>query len=249
MAHKEIKAYTIDDEHHARNVMKFVVNNYLEDVSIVGESNNLIDGIKEIKELKPDIVFLDIEMPTYSGLQFVKQYSDPIDFEIIFVTAYQQHAIEAIRLAAFDYILKPVNHEDLQKAIKRYRVSIQEKSSIENRMETLDNNLDDSKESKLVIKNHDGVSIINVTEIEYLEASGMYTVIYASNKVMASKPLKDFEEQLNNRFYRVHRTYLINLDKLRNPVKIQNGQIELISGKLIPISRYKKQELLEILVK
>lgn len=239
-----IKAIIIDDESHARTMLKELILLANLKIEIIGEGENLPSAVNLIYSLKPDIVFLDIEMPSYSGLQINDFLKDKTDFEIIFITAYNQYAIEALRMAAFDYLLKPLQIEDLTQSIERYHNKKKHPPlNLTNKLDTLSNNLSNNAPKKIIIQTHQGIHYFELDKIYYLEASGMYTVFHLeSGQFIASKPLKDFEDILGNNFFRIHRSYIINCNFVIKYSNKEGAMITLINNTTLPLSRSKKEE-------
>ncbi|MDX2173590.1 MAG: LytTR family DNA-binding domain-containing protein [Bacteroidota bacterium] len=241
----KIKAIIIDDETHARTMLKELILLADLNIEIVGEGENLPAAISLINSLKPEVVFLDIEMPGYSGLQINNFLKDKNDFEIIFVTAYNQYAIEALRMSAFDYLLKPLQIEELTLSINRFQNKKNQNSIVNtsNKLEVLTNNLSGSAPKKIVIQTHQGIHYFEVDKIYYLEASGMYTVFHLeSGQFIASKPLKDFEDILGTIFFRIHRSYIINCNYVIKYSNKEGAMITLINNTTLPLSRSKKED-------
>ena len=242
----KIRAIIIDDERAPRELLKQVIGISDKDVEIIGEGNSLPDAVRLIYELKPDILFLDINMPGYSGLQIADFLKEERDFEIIFVTAYDQYAIEAIRLSAFDYLLKPIQPEELIRCLDRYKGSRHKESHLNERLQTLQDNVETSSK-KILVHSQSGVDYLEIASILYLEASGMYTVFHrdSGKEIVASKPLKEFESILEKGFFRSHRSYLVNISKVQR-YENESALLWLQGGKKIPLSRQQKSEFMAL---
>ena len=239
-------AIIIDDELKGRIALSQKLRDYCSDVRLVGEAENGEDGIKLIEKLKPDIVFLDIEMPRMNGFDMLLRLPQK-NFDLIFTTAYDQYAIKAIKYAAFDYLLKPIDIEELKMAISRSN-NLQN-GNTEKKLEVLDQNLHGKTNlNKIAIPSMDGLLFFNINDIVHLEASNNYTTIYFMNhpKLLTSKTLKDFEELLPpDIFFRTHHSYLVNLNYIKRYIKGDGGQIEMQNGTYIDVSRRKKEDFLE----
>lgn len=211
---KEIKAIITDDELGARQVLQTLLGDFFPDIEVVAVCDDLPQCIKAVKRYRPDLLFLDIEMPGYSGLE-VYQFLNPdeVTFELIFTTAYNEYATEAFRLAAIDYLLKPIQFNQLQEAIARYKSELHKQTALE-QLEIFKTNLAGKEEKKICISTSGGKYYVPFNEIIALEADGSYTSIYTLNqgKIYASRRLKVFEEMLcgDQRFMRVHRSNIIN---------------------------------------
>ena len=174
----EIKAIIIDDELHARTLLSKILNMSFPEIKIVGEGENLPKAVELIYSLKPDLVFLDIEMPNYSGLQINDFITANRNFDIIFVTAYNQFAVNAIKISAFDYLLKPIQIDELTATIKRYKekYKLSTENIISKKLEVLSQNLKPNNPKKLIIQTHQGIHYFELDNILYLEASGISEV-------------------------------------------------------------------------
>lgn len=213
---EQLKAILIDDELAARNVMSNLLDWSNENVQVVAEAANLLAGIELIKEHNPDVVFLDVQMPDYAGYEIVK-FLDEINFEIIFVTAFDHYAIKAFELSALDYLVKPVERSRLQQSLEKVRLTVDQKSEIDN-YKVLKEVLEKKNADKIVISELvDGYiqqRIIYMNDIVAIEAQRAYATIYLKNNesVLVSKSLKSLEDLLpqGSNFIRTHRSWLIN---------------------------------------
>jgi len=211
-----LKAVIIEDEEGARNVLKFNLEEYCSDkINVLGEAEEVKAGIKLINRYQPDVVFLDIEMPNYSGFELL-DFFDTINFEIIFITAYSNHAIRAFEVSAIDYILKPVNVERLKEAIEKVYLK---KVANENnsRLKILENYLTNKKLEKISIPYSGGYHALNIDDIIAVKAERSYAYIYyQTDRLLVSKSLNKIEDLLQetNQFHRVHRSFLINKSKI-----------------------------------
>ncbi|MFS8083687.1 MAG: LytR/AlgR family response regulator transcription factor [Ginsengibacter sp.] len=239
-------AIIIDDELKGRIALRQKLFDYCKDVHLIGEAENGEEGITLINILKPDIVFLDIEMPRMDGFDMLLRLQQK-NFDLIFTTAYDQYAIKAIKYAAFDYLLKPIDIEELKTAVAKSNNNSQD--STEKKLVVLDQNLHSNVLlNKIAIPTLDGLLFYNIADIIHLEANRNYTTIYFINnvKLIASKTLKDFEELLpTDIFIRIHHSHLINLNYIKRYIKGDGGQIELQDGKIVDVARRKKEEFLK----
>lgn len=243
------KAIIIDDEAKGRFALKEKIKNYCHGVQVVAEAANGKEGLAAIEMHHPQIIFLDIEMPGMSGFEMLNKLPDK-NFHIIFTTAYNQYAIKAIKYAAFDYLLKPIDIEELKEAIEK--ISELQSNQTKNQLELLQHNISHPKNqlNKLAIPTMEGLVFYNIQDIVYLEAQSNYTNIYFANqtKMIASKTLKEFEELLpEDIFFRPHHSYIINLGCIKRYIKGDGGQVELQNGAYIDVSRRKKDEFLKII--
>lgn len=238
-------AIIIDDELKGRIALSQKLHDYCDDVRLVGEAESGEDGIKLIAKLKPDIVFLDIEMPRMDGFDMLHRLPQK-NFDLIFTTAYDQYAIKAIKYAAFDYLLKPIDIEELKMAVSKSNAT---NRNTEKKLEVLDQNLfGKSSLTKIAIPALEGLLFFSISDIIHLEANRNYTTIYFSNtpKLVTSKTLKEFEDMLPTEiFFRTHHSHLINLNFIKRYMRGDGGQIEMYDGTYVDVSRRKKQDFLK----
>jgi two-component system LytT family response regulator len=243
-----LKAVIIDDEAKARRILRSFVTEYCPGVTILGEANDVVEGVKLIQREKPDLVFLDIEMPGFNGFQLLEFFND-VNFEVIFVTAYSEFALKAFQVSAVDYLLKPLQIDQLIKAVDK-ATAIKGNSLIKERLATLKINLEKHQIKKIVVPVSEGSLFIEIKDITHLKAEGSYVSIFLQdgNKILLSKNIKDYEDLLTQSegFYRTHRSYLVNTQYIK---KIQPDATEatLISGAIIGIARERKAGFLAFL--
>jgi two-component system, LytTR family, response regulator len=242
-----LTAIIIDDEQKGRIALKQKLQDYCPEIQLAGEAANGEEGLLLIERNNPEIVFLDIEMPRMNGFEMLHQVKNK-NFHLIFTTAYDQYAIKAIRYAAFDYLLKPVDIEELRAVIKRI-VQQSSRVNIVRKLEVLEENFQPKNSlSKIAIPSLDGLLFFNISDIIHLEAQSNYTAIYFINhpKLIASRTLKEFEDILPpDIFFRTHHSHLINLNYIKRYIKGDGGQIEMQNGNFIDVSRRKKDEFLK----
>lgn len=239
-----INALIVDDEPRNIDVLNKLVSDFCEGILITGMASSVDEAIPLIREKKPDLVFLDIEMPGKNAFDLIDLLS-PVSFEIIFVTAFEQYAIKAFRYSAIDYILKPVNIKELREAVERVRHRLQEKN-INNRLENF-YAIIKKKDIKIAIQLNDGYCFHNYNNIICCSADGSYTHIYLSNgnKITSSSSLKHFAELLPEEiFCRIHNSHLINLDYAVKYSGNRSGIIEMSNGLILEVSQRKRDELL-----
>lgn len=241
----KLRAIIVDDEFRARENLKLKLLSCKLEIEILAEADSVDSGIQIIKKHKPDVVFLDIAMPVKSGFDLIKEI-DIIDFEIIFVTAFDKYAIEAFEHNAIGYILKPISDEKLINTVATVSRRLVETNKYEH-LQKLLKHLDNSSK-KITIKSIDSIEIRDVEEIVRLESDGNYTLIYISdgNKIVSSSTLGSFEETLvPNGFYRTHRSHLINHMYFRTYNK--SGFVTLKDGTEVPIAKRQKQSFINFL--
>ena len=245
-----IKAAIIDDEKHCIKTLRYQLEKNFKGIEVVFAVSDATEAKVLVEQYKPDIVFLDIEMPVMNGLQFLEQFN-PIPFKVIFTTAYDQYAIRAIRLNALDYLLKPVNKEELEIAIENYA---REKDNTSREQIT---QLHLFKEKKvtdtLALSTGQGLFFVKLKDILYLEADDCYThvIVKDGKKFLVSKTLANFDEILTSdpSFFRAHKSYLINLGYIKQYIRGDGGEIIMQDDKHIALSRNNKEDFLNLFTK
>ncbi|MCX6235488.1 MAG: LytTR family DNA-binding domain-containing protein [Bacteroidetes bacterium] len=243
-----LRTVIIDDEAHARETLARLLTVHCPQVKLIGEAGSVASGLKAIRELHPQLVLLDIKMDDGSGFDLIR-LCDSIDFKVIFITAYEKYAVQAFRFAAVDFLLKPVNPEELIEAVKHAETLIQDHFTTQ--LQALEENLrtDLRQKKKIVLKTQENVHLVEMQNITFCESDGCYTVIHTTGgeKILISKILREFDDMLSESgFYRVHKSYLINLSHIIRFEKQEGGYIILTSGEKVPVSFRKREELLEL---
>lgn len=244
-----IEALIVDDAPQVRKLLRLMLTELAPDVTLVGEAENVEQAITLIRSKKPQLVFLDIEMPGKSGLQLVDELAEEeTSFQIIFITAYSQYALQAFRLSAVDYLIKPVKEKELMEALDKVRTQTELKRTSE-QLKLLSENLKLQTNNTICIPVNYGNEYVNAEEIEYIEADNTYAHLYFINgeRKLVSKHLKYFETLLCNfdSFTKVHRSYIINRNHIKAFRKEDRGVIVMNSGKQISLSRSHRQSFLE----
>lgn len=243
-------ALIIDDEPKARTLLSTILEDFCEEIKIVHTAPNLPEGILKIKKENPDIVFLDIEMPGYNGTQIFDFFKpEEINFHIIFTTAHSEFAVQAFEMNAVDYLLKPMRPNKIKEAIKKVE-NKQNKSIATEQIEELKKSFQFTMFQKLGLPISDGILFVEMENIICLEADGMYCKVYLTNSdsQVISKPLKHFVNVLaeNKLFYRPHRSYLINLQHIKQYVRKEGNYIIMKNDLIVSLSKEKREEFLEI---
>jgi len=244
-----IKAIIIDDEVHCVDTLSILLDDFCPEVEVMEKCMSAKKGLEAIERHKPELVFLDIEMPIMNGFELLEQFKQ-IPFSVVFTTSYDQYAIKAIRFAAFDYLLKPVDIEELKAAVAK--IQDVKQTQVKKQVELLRQNMQQPQLQlhKLAIPALEGLFFYDINEVVHLEANSNYTNIYFSNKtkIVASKTLKEFEELLPEEFFfRTHHSHIINLNYIKRYIKGDGGQIEMQNGNYVDVSRRKKDEFLKII--
>lgn len=244
----KIKILLVDDEKDSREVMSNLLRNYFPDLTIVGEAANVATAYREIIDKQPDLVFLDIQMPRANGFSLLQQFEE-VAFEVIFVTSFDQYAINAIKFNALDYLLKPVEIPDLQQAVERAIKIIDKKQNSSLQIVNLLQDIrDDATNRKIAVHAGDKVKFLSQSDILYIEADGRYCRIFMNNRAMyiTAKYLKDFEAYFGESlFIRISKSHIINVSHITSYSKGDPCIIEMATGKLFETSRRKKQEVLD----
>jgi two-component system LytT family response regulator len=244
-----IKAIIIDDEKQSRNALMGLIDRYCPEVFVIAQAEGCKDGIEKVKMLNPDIVFLDIQMPDGSGFNFLEAFEE-FNFEVIFATAHDQYAIKAIKYSALDYLLKPINPDDLKGAIQRY-IEKKDKGQITNNIKVLLNNIKPGNETKkIILSTSEGIHVLATDEIIRCESDDYYTKFFLTDgkTILISKTLKQNEAMLSDfDFIRPHKSHLVNIKYIKSYLKVDGGYILMKDGCKIPVSRRKRDSIVSIL--
>ncbi|QLG44383.1 LytR/AlgR family response regulator transcription factor [Costertonia aggregata] len=243
-----IKAILIDDEAKARQGLRLVLEKYCPAVAILALCESPEIGLEKIKTLKPDLVFLDVQMPKMSGFDVLERIPE-INFEVIFVTAYDRYAIKAIKFSALDYLLKPIDVDELVAAVNKISLKQQDKS---HQYKSLFNNVksDSEKLKRLAIPSDNEIIMQPIADIIYCEADSSYTTLFLTNKkkITVSKTLKEFENILpETDFCRIHHSTLVNMAHVVKYIKGEGGYVIISNDGHLNVSRRKKEHFLEML--
>ncbi|SDS10069.1 two component transcriptional regulator, LytTR family [Gillisia sp. Hel1_33_143] len=246
-----IKAVIIDDELNAQSLLEKTLERYFPNkFNIVQKCNSVDEGVIAIKDHEPELVFLDIQMPEKNGFELFK-YFEVIKFQVIFITAYNQFAIKAIKRSALDYLLKPINHVDLAPAIKRFEDKNQGSFAQKKLALLLENlNVNDQNVSKLAFPTNEGYELIHANQILYCKAESNYTFIKKIDGISktVTKTLKYVEEILpDTSFKRIHKSYVINMNYLVRYHKA-NKEVELTNGEKLPVSFRKEEDFINAIL-
>lgn len=244
-----IRAIIIDDEVQGRKLLQALIKSHAPEITIVDECADLPNGVKSIRKHKPDLIFLDIEMPGHSGLELLDFFDEKdINFGIIFTTAYNEYAVKAFKMSAVDYLLKPISGDDVEQAIERFQKRFAKGDTPKSRIETLSAGIEKT-DNKIAIPVGQSIKFIDLDDIVYLKAENTYTEIHLqdASKLLVSRTLKNFEDVLEDKinFYRCHKSYIINRQFVLDYVKSDGGYLKLKPGFEIPISPDKVQGFLD----
>ncbi len=242
-----IKALIIDDEEHSIETLEWKINNYCEAVDVVASFSSPIEGLKYINSNAIDLLFLDIEMPLLSGFDLLHQVRK-INFDVIFTTAYDEYGIKAIKFSALDYLLKPVEIEELKAAVlKCHEKKFQSISpgQLEVLFDTLRNS---SSSQKIALSTKESIELVDSKDIVFCESDSNYTMVYIGDrKKLISKTLKEFEELLvPHNFFRTHQSFLVNTEHIKEYARHEGGYLVMSNGKHVPVSRNRKESVLKL---
>ena len=247
----QLNTIIIDDEFHSRESLKNMVNEFCHGVSVIGEAQSAEEATFLLQSQKPDLVFMDIELGDGTAFDVLRSI-DHTSFSIVFTTAFDQYAIKAIKFNALDYLLKPIDIDELQDAVEKVKKSIQprQQQHPNKNLELLISNLRSKDIPTITLSTSDSFEYVKVDQIIHCEASGAYTKFFMKNRapLLVSKTLKEYEQLLDDHgFFRVHQSHLINLDEIDRYIKSDGGYIILKDGTKVAVSRGKKDAFFAIM--
>lgn len=239
----------IDDEGKARRILEAILKEHCPELQVVATAEDVPSGVKIIQKHNPDIIFLDIEMPGYTGFQLLEFFENPA-FEVIFTTAYSEYALQAFQVSAVDYLLKPIQINQLKIAVEK-AIRMNGNSQVIERLAALKENIEEKTLQKIALPVSDGLRFVPLKDILYLKADGSYTNIFLTdgNRILISKKIKEFENTLSprNNFYRTHRSYIVNLARIKNYIRQDGGYIVMENGEEVDLSRERKEEFQQLI--
>lgn len=243
-----IRTIIIDDEPNSRETLQLMLAEYGDELNIVDSCSNPKDAIISLKKNNPDLIFLDIEMPGMNGFEMLKKIS-PINFDVVFTTAYDKYAINAIKISALDYLLKPIDTDELRSVITKCIEKKRQRNSQE-QFEILFNQTSTKNfhAQSIALPALDGLLFIKLNDVIRCEANGSYTKFFLQNKetILVSRNLKEYEELLSGKeFFRIHESHLINLSYLKKYIKGDGGQVVLTDGSTLDVARRRKEDFLK----
>jgi two-component system LytT family response regulator len=244
-----LKAILIDDELSSLQNLQQKLTEFCPDVEITAATQKPEEAILLIRQHRPDVIFLDIEMPRMNGFRMLDELGE-LDFDIIFTTAYNHYAVDAIRISAFDYLMKPIAIKDLQGAVERLarHRQLQTKDKLDVLRQSLLPNK--SQEEKIAVPTSEGLEFIPIKNILHIESSSNYSRLFflAEKPILVTRLLKEFEDiLLPYQFFRVHNSHLINLRYIKKYIRGEGGQVIMQNGDVIDVSRRKKDEFLKLM--
>ena len=245
-----IRAIIIDDEPNSVETLQWKIENFTPQLSVIETFSDPVKGLEYLRGNEVDLLFLDIEMPNLSGFD-VLEAIDNIQFDVIFTTAYDQYGIQAVKFSALDYLLKPVRNKELIEAVERFVNKGGESNpnmQIASLLQNLKSEAATGKPDKITLATKESLELVAPAEILYCESDSNYTMVYLADgrKKLISRTLRDFEEMLTPfLFFRTHNSFLVNMNEVREYVKTDGGYIVLKNKQKIPVSKSKRERLME----
>lgn len=246
-----IKAVIIDDESYACQALMTLLRIHCPDVIVAAACQDPRKAVAIVENIKPQLVFLDIEMPHMNGFSFLEKCR-PASFDVIFTTSYDQYAIKAIRFSALDYLLKPVDATELKTAVQKYRDRTTPVTQQQFEILLAKLKQPSSVSARIALPTMEGLQIISIDNIIFCSSSSNYTILTLKDKqkLTVSKTLKEIEEMLeDHRFLRIHHSYLVNLDEIKKYLRGEGGTVLMSDGSSVDVSRAKKELLLKKLLR
>jgi len=241
----KLKAVIIDDEEHGRVTLSHLLTDFCENVEVIDVADSVKDGVALINKFQPNIVFLDIEMPEQNGFKLFDYFNTPT-FEVIFTTAYDKHAVRAFRVSAIDFLLKPIDLEELREAVNRARL-YQNSKHAQERLNVLKDNFNNTF-NRLTLPTKDGYIIVELNDIIYCEAQGNYTLFHLLNreKIITSKTLKLYDDILKEfNFFRTNRSNIVNLNHIKKFGKNRNTFITMSDGSTLSLAEGRRSQFIK----
>lgn len=243
-----IKCVIVEDDMMSQMALTDTISEHCKNVEVQAVCNTPEEGVREIRKLSPNLVFLDIEMPGMSGFEMLKLVSD-IDFEVIFTTSYNEYVLDAIRSNAFDYLTKPIKPEELKVSVerlvqKRVRTRNQKFELLAERLSTV------NKNRRIALPTFEGFIFVNVRDIMHCKSESNYTTIYLATgeQIVVTRTLKEIEESVNSPdFFRVHNSHFVNLSAIKKYIRGAGGYLMMNDGTSINIARNRKDKFLKLL--
>jgi len=248
-----ITAILIEDDHNLRNGLKTLLEKTAPEIKIIGEADSVETGVALLLKTQPQVIFLDIHLGDGSGFDILEEVSKTgkLNSQIVFITAHEQYAIKAFRFSALDFLLKPVDPEELQKVIGKIKAVVGKNDTVAHidlLLENIRKKVDNFK--RIALSNADGMHLFDISDIIRCESEDNYTKFFIKNNkpILISKTLKDYEELLSEHgFERIHQSHLINLSYLKSYIKKDGGYVVMADNSNLPVSQRKKERLQELL--
>lgn len=242
-----LKAVIVDDEIRSREFLKNLVEEFCSDIKVTGTAGSVSEAVSVIESRQPDLVFLDIELQTGTGFDILQTFKEP-RFHVVFTTAYDHYAIKAIKFSAVDYLLKPIDVEELQEAVDKARKKVENNTSTQTIRMLLENlRKPANTDYSITLATSEGLEFVPLQNITRLEASGPYTHFFLKDgkKIIVSKNLKEYENLLSEyNFFRVHNSHIINMKEVKRMIKTDGGYAVMHDDSMIAISPKKKDDFM-----
>jgi two-component system LytT family response regulator len=244
-----IRTVVIEDEEHSRKMLMAMLQEHCRAINVVGSADSVKSGLTAIAEQKPELVFLDIELQSETSFEILEKLPE-INFELVFTTAFDHYALKAIKFCAIDYLLKPIDLNELKVAVAKAEKRLN-REYLNRNLEVLVNNLKSSSQNnhKIALSTLEGLLFVNVSDIIYCESSGPYTkfILKQADRIVTSRHLKEYENMLNGyEFFRIHKSYLVNLREIKKYVRGEGGQLFMSDGAALSVSKQRKDDFLHI---
>ena len=244
-----IHTVVIEDEEHSRKMLLAMLHEHCRQINVVGEADSVSTGLAAIAEHKPQLVFLDIELQSETSFEILEKLPE-INFELIFTTAFDHYALKAIKFCAIDYLLKPIDVNELRNAVSKAEKRLN-RDYLNKNLEALLNNIKSSSQNhhKIALSTLEGLLFVNVSDIIYCESSGAYTkfIFKQADKIITSTHLKEYEDLLRGyEFFRIHKSYLVNLQEIQKYIRGEGGQLIMSNGATLSVSKQRKEGFLNI---
>ena len=244
-----IRTVVIEDEQHSRKMLMEMLHEHCRQINVVAEADSVTTGLAIIAEQRPQLVFLDIELQSETSFEILEKLPE-INFELVFTTAFDHYALKAIKFCAIDYLLKPIDLNELRIAVSKADKRLN-REYLNKNLEVLLNNIKSSSQNnhRIALSTLEGLLFVNVNDIIYCESSGPYTkfIFNHGDKIITSKHLKEYEDLLTGYdFYRIHKSYLVNLQEIRKYIRGDGGHIVMSNDATLPVSKQRKEGFLNI---
>src|SRR6188474_1857324 len=244
-----IRTVVIEDEEHSRKMLMGMLHEHCRDINVVADADSVRSGVTAITEHRPELVFLDIELQSETSFEILEKLPE-INFELVFTTAFDHYALKAIKFCAIDYLLKPIDLNELQVAVAKAEKRLYREYMNKN-LEVLLNNIKSVSQNnhRIALSTLEGLLFVNVRDIIYCESSGPYTkfILKQTDRIVTSRHLKEYENMLSGyEFFRIHKSYLVNLREIKKYVRGEGGQLIMSNGDALSVSKQRKEDFLNI---
>ena len=244
-----IRTVVIEDEEHSRKMLLQMLQEHCKQINVVAEANSVKTGLSAIAQQMPQLVFLDIELQSETSFEILEKLPE-INFELVFTTAFDHYALKAIKFCAIDYLLKPIDLNELRTAVAKAEKRLN-REYLNKNLEVLINNLKSGSQNnhRIALSTLEGLLFVNVSDIIYCESSGPYThfIFKQADRIITSKHLKEYEDLLNGYdFFRIHKSYLVNLHEIKKYIRGEGGCLIMSNGTSLNVSKQRKEDFLNI---